>query len=251
LTLKAGQLSGKGNASTDGKKLDAALSLALSSLKGIAPSLSGPLELKLRASGPLLSPGGELTLASPHLGVETATLEGLRVRLNTPSVGAAGGKGTLDVSATLRDASIALQAGAQLRFSTEWQFAADRFSLHKTKLDAPGIALSGALDALPAKRRLDGGFRLAVTDWAALSSLTGVPLDGSAAVANVSFSQAKTQQLAADWSFGALSAGSLFSMRTFKGNLRLDDLFGQGIGPSLPLNHSASDFRLADGKIDV
>ena len=77
LTLKAGQLSGKGNASTDGKKLDAALSLALSSLKGIAPSLSGPLELKLRASGPLLSPGGELTLASPHLGVETATLEGL------------------------------------------------------------------------------------------------------------------------------------------------------------------------------
>lgn len=89
LTLKAGQISGKGNASTDGKKLDAALSLALSSLKGIAPSLSGPLELKLRASGPLLSPGGELTLASPHLGVETATLEGLRVRLNTPSVGAA------------------------------------------------------------------------------------------------------------------------------------------------------------------
>ncbi|MFR7887367.1 MAG: hypothetical protein ACLU4B_02620 [Bilophila wadsworthia] len=106
LTLKAGQISGKGNASTDGKKLDAALSLALSSLKGIAPSLSGPLELKLRASGPLLSPGGELTLASPHLGVETATLEGLRVRLNTPSVGAAGGKGTLDVSATLSDASI-------------------------------------------------------------------------------------------------------------------------------------------------
>lgn len=97
-----------------------------------------------------------------------------------------------------------------MRFSTEWQFAADRFSLHKTKLDAPGIALSGTLDALPAKRRLDGGFRLAVTDWAALSSLTGVPLDGSAAVANVSFSQAKTQQLAADWSFGALSAGSLF-----------------------------------------
>ena len=74
-----------------------------------------------------------------------------------------------------------------MRFSTEWQFAADRFSLHKTKLDAPGIALSGTLDALPAKRRLDGGFRLAVTDWAALSSLTGVPLDGSAAVANVSF----------------------------------------------------------------
>ena len=88
LTLKAGQISGKGNASTDGKKLDAALSLALSSLKGIAPSLSGPLELKLRASGPLLSPGGELTLASPHLGVETATLEGLRGRRNTPSVGA-------------------------------------------------------------------------------------------------------------------------------------------------------------------
>ena len=117
LTLKAGQLSGKGNASTDGKKLDAALSLALSSLKGIAPSLSGPLELKLRASGPLLSPGGELTLASPHLGVETATLEGLRVRLSTPSVGVAGGKGTLDVSATLRDASVkALQAGAPLRF---------------------------------------------------------------------------------------------------------------------------------------
>lgn len=254
LTLKAGQISGKGNASTDGKKLDAALSLALSSLKGIAPSLSGPLELKLRASGPLLSPGGELTLASPHLGVETATLEGLRVRLNTPSVGAAGGKGTLDVSATLRDASIkALQAGAPLRFSTEWQFAADRFSLHKTKLDAPGIALSGTLDALPAKRRLDGGFRLAVTDWAALSSLTGVPLDGSAAVANVSFSQAKTQQLAADWSFGALSAGSLFSMRTFKGNLRLDDLFGkQGIGLSASLgNGSASDFRWRSGKIDV
>ncbi|MFR4117549.1 MAG: hypothetical protein ACLT2T_00600 [Bilophila wadsworthia] len=96
-----------------------------------------------------------------------------------------------------------------MRFSTEWQFAADRFSLHKTKLDAPGIALSGTLDALPAKRRLDGGFRLAVTDWAALSSLTGVPLDGSAAVANVSFRRPK-QQLAADWSFGALSAGSLF-----------------------------------------
>ena len=254
LTLKAGQLSGKGNASTDGKKLDVALSLALSSLKGIAPSLSGPLELKLRASGPLLSPGGELTLASPHLGVETAMLEGLRVRLNTPSVGAAGGKGTLDVSATLRDASVkALQAGAPLRFSTEWQFAADRFSLHKTKLDAPGIALSGTLDALPAKRRLDGGFRLAVTDWAALSSLTGVPLNGSAAVANVSFSQAKTQQLAADWSFGALSAGSLFSVRTFKGNLRLDDLFGkQGIGLSASLgNGSASDFRWRSGKIDV
>lgn len=181
-------------------------------------------------------------------------LEGLRVRLNTPSVGAAGGKGTLDVSATLRDASVkALQAGAPLRFSTEWQFAADRFSLHKTKLDAPGIALSGTLDALPAKRRLDGGFRLAVTDWAALSSLTGVPLNGSAAVANVSFSQAKTQQLAADWSFGALSAGSLFSVRTFKGNLRLDDLFGkQGIGLSASLgNGSASDFRWRSGKIDV
>lgn len=106
LTLKAGQISGKGNTLTDGKKLDAALSLALPSLKGIAPSLSGPFELKLRASGPLFSPGGELTLVSPHLGVETATLEGLRVRFNTPSVGAAGGKGTLDVSAMLRDASI-------------------------------------------------------------------------------------------------------------------------------------------------
>ena len=198
--------------------------------------------------------------------METATLEGLRVRLNTPSVGAAGGKGTLDVSATLRDASIkALQAGAPLRFSTEWQFAADRFSLHKTKLDAPGIALSGTLDALPAKRRLDGGFRLAVTDWAALSSLTGVPLDGSAAVANVSFSQAKTQQLAADWSFGALSAGSLFSMRTFKGNLRLDDLFGkQGIdgdtaqvGPGvadwlgMPCIAYARKIEIADGQARV
>ncbi len=254
LTLKAGQLSGKGNASTDGKKLDAALSFALSSLKGIDPSLSGPLELKLRASGPLLSPGGELTLSSPHMGVETAALEGLRVRLSTPSVGAAGGKGTLDVSATLRDASVkALQAGAPLRFSTEWQFAADRFNLHKTKLDAPGMELSGTLDALPGKRRLDGGFRLAVTDWAALSSLTGIPLQGSAAVANVSFSQAKTQQLAADWSFGSLSAGSIFSVRTFKGNLRLDDLFGkQGIALSASLgNGSASDFRWRNGKIDV
>lgn len=254
LTLKAGQLNGRGDASTDGKKLDAALSFALSSLAGIEPSLSGPLELKLRASGPLPSPGGELTLSSPNLGVETATLEGLRVRLNTPSVGAAGGKGTLDVSATLRDASIkALQAGAPLRFSTEWQFAADRFNLHKTKLDAPGIALSGTLDALLGKRRLDGGFRLAVTDWSALSSLTGVPLQGSAAVANVSFSQAKTQQLTADWSFGALSAGSAFSVRTFKGNLRLDDLFGkQGISLSAALgNGSASDFRWRNGTIGV
>ncbi len=254
LTLKAGQLSGKGNASIDGKKLDAALSLVLASLKGLDPSLSGPLELKLHASGPLLSPGGELTLASPHLGVETATLEGLRVRLDTPSVGAAGGKGTLDVAATLRDASVkTLHAGAPLRFSTEWQFAPDHFSLHKTRLDAPGMALSGTLDALPAKRRLDGGFRLAVTDWAALSSLTGVPLQGSTAVANVSFSQAKTQQLAADWSLGALSAGSFFSVRSFKGSLRLDDLFGkQGIGLSASLgNGSASDFRWRNGKIDV
>lgn len=254
LTLKAGQLSGKGDVSTDGKKLDAALSFALSSLAGIDPSLSGPLELKLRASGPLLSPGGELTLSSPNLGVETATLEGLRVRLGTPSVGAAGGKGTLDVSATLKDASVkTLQAGAPLRFSTEWQFAADRFNLHKTKLDAPGIALSGTLDALLGKRRLDGGFRLAVTDWSALSSLTGVPLQGSAAVANIAFSQAKTQQLAADWSFGALSAGTDFSVRTFTGNLRLDDLFGkQGIALAASLgNGSASGFRWRSGKIDV
>ncbi|MFR4117550.1 MAG: hypothetical protein ACLT2T_00605 [Bilophila wadsworthia] len=33
-------------------------------VEGDSSSLSGPLELKLRASGPLLSPGGELTLAS-------------------------------------------------------------------------------------------------------------------------------------------------------------------------------------------
>lgn len=42
-------------------------------------------------------------------------------------------------------------------------------------------------------------------------------------------------------------------MRTFKGNLRLDDLFGkQGIGLSASLgNGSASDFRWRSGKIDV
>ncbi|MFR3458761.1 MAG: translocation/assembly module TamB domain-containing protein, partial [Bilophila wadsworthia] len=246
LTLKAGQLSGKGNASTDGKKLDAALSLALSSLKGIAPSLSGPLELKLRASGPLLSPGGELTLASPHLGVETATLEGLRVRLNTPSVGAAGGKGTLDVSATLRDASIkALQAGAPLRFSTEWQFAADRFSLHKTKLDAPGIALSGTLDALPAKRRLDGG-----SGW---RSRTGgaAPLTGVPPMVPQRLPTCLRRPNAVCC---GLVVGASVPVRFFPcapSRALLDDLFGKQDRPVRLLGNARSDFRWRSGKIDV
>lgn len=254
VALKAGQLGGKGEASLSANQhLETTLALALSSLSGLDPSLSGPLDVKLRASGPLLSPGGEITVSSPRLGVRTAELEGLRVRLHTPSVGEKGGGGTLEMAATLRDATIkTLQAGAPLRFATDWRFTPEQFQLHKTTLDAPGLALSGSLDAFLARQRLDGGFRLAVTNWAALSSLTGVPLKGSAAVVNIALSHDGTQRLSADWSFGALASEGV-SVRSLTGRLRLDDLFGkQSLSLTAALGKgSASDFRWNKGAIDV
>ncbi len=261
IALKAGQASVTGSAALtkdatrpETARVEAALSLALTSLAGLDPALSGPLNFAFRASGPLAAPEAELTLTSPSLGVNTATLERLRVRLHTPGTGEKGGKGTLDVSGMLRDGGVkTLRAGAPLRLASDWAFTPERFSLSRTLLDAPGLALSGTLEALPEKRRLDGGFRLAVTDWSALSSLAGVPLHGSAAVVNVSLASGKTQRLAADWSFGALNAGSTLSVRSFKGRLALDDLFGsQPVSLSATLGSgSAGDFRWQRGTAEL
>ncbi len=253
LSLKAARISANGDASLAAGKLNAALSIALSSLSGIDPALSGPLEVDIRASGPLAEPEGELMLKSPRLGVNAASLEAFQARVKTPGAGERGGRGTLELSARLKDSKVkSLQTGAPVRIAADWAMTPERFSLKQALLEAPGIALSGSLEALPAQRKLDGGFRLAVTDWAALSSLAGVPLQGASASASLSLASGKTQRLVADWSCGALS-GPSFSVRGLKGNLALDDCFGrQGLALSATLgNGRAADFRWKGGKADV
>ncbi len=256
VALDAGKLKATASASLSPEKaVKAALDVALSSLSGLDAALSGQAALQARLSGPLASPGVDVTLTSPALGVESATLEGLRVHLSTPSVGAHGGAGTLRVAATLRDGSIkTLASGAPLRFDSGWRFAEGRLQLKDTRLDAPGMALSGSLDAAFAERRLEGGFRLNITDWAALSSLTGVPISGSPAAINVSLSPGTSQGVAADWSFASLSVGPrVLSLNDFKGRLNVSDVFGS---PNVRLaaslgRGSASDFFWKSGKADI
>lgn len=256
VALKAGKLKGTAAASLSAdKRLEAALDLALSALEGLDPALSGAVALKARASGPLARPDVDVTLTSPRLGVENAELEGLRVHARASALSADGGKGEVTVAATLRDATIkALAAGAPLRFATGWQFAADQLRLSDTRLDGPGLALSGSLDAALARRRLAGGFRLAVTDWAALSSLTGVPITGRPAVVNVTLTPGRAQGIGADWSLGTLDVGrNLLSLRGFKGSLKVSDVFG---APSVNLSSSlgpgnAADFRWRSGTFTV
>lgn len=250
--LKAGRLKATAGASLSAdKRLEAALDLGLSALEGLDPALSGALALKARASGPLAKPDVDVTLTSPLLGVEKAELEGLRVHARASALSADGGKGDVTLEATLRDPTIkALAAGAPLRFATGWRFAADQLRLSDTRLDAPGFALSGSLDAVLAKRRLTGGFRLAVTDWAALSSLSGVPLTGRPAVVNVTLAPGAAQSIAADWSLGALDVGrNLLSLHGFSGRLKVSDVFG---APAVTLSSSlgpgsAADFRWRSG----
>lgn len=256
VALDAGKLKATASASLSPEKVvKAALDVALSSLSGLDAALSGQAALQARLSGPVASPGVDVTLTSPALGVESATLEGLRVHLSTPSVGAQGGAGTLRVAATLRDGSIkTLALGAPLRFDSGWRFAEGRLQLKDTRLDAPGMALSGSLDAAFAERRLEGGFRLNITDWAALSSLTGVPISGSPAAINVSLSPGTSQGIAADWSFASLSVGPrVLSLNDFKGRLNVSDVFGS---PNVRLAASlgrgtASDFFWKSGKADI
>lgn len=228
LSLKAGKASAEGTASLADGRVAADVSLTLASLSGIDPALSGPLKLALRASGPLAAPGGELTVSSPRVGIHTATLEQFELRLRTPGADAKGGKGSFSATALLSDASIrALRAAKPIRMAADWQFSPERFSLRQTRIEAPGLALSGALEASSDARRLDGGFSLSVTDWSALSSLAGLPLRGTPAAVSVAFASGKTQQLKADWTVGELGS-SAFSLHAVQGHLAAGDVFGKG-----------------------
>ena len=177
------------------------------------------------------------------------------MRLNTPSVGAAGGKGTLDVAATLRDASVkTLQAGAPLRFFHGMAVRARPFQPAQNQARRPP---AWRFPARWTPCPPNGGWT-AGSGWRSRIGRRCLRLPAC---------RCKVPQPSPMFPFRRPKRSSLprigrsarsvrvrfFSVRSFKGSLRLDDLFGkQGIGLSASLgNGSASDFRWRNGKIDV
>lgn len=237
-SFHAGQVAAKGGIrlipDAASASLDADLVLSAKSLTALEAGLSGAVETQLRVRGPLTAPRVEYTLTSPNLGVGKATLENLKVEVQTPAFDIA----TLDARGTLQVATSILTAprssaprgnGTKATLATTWAFRPDIFSVRDVLLTAPGLRISGALEGgLPAgqKPQLNGNLDAVLDNWTTLSALGDLPFQGGKTRLKLELAARNGKQtVAADWTGNGFSTPDV-SLSQLAGRLNVRDLFG-------------------------
>lgn len=238
-SLRAGQLAAKGSVrlipDTASATVDGDLVFNAQSLSALEAGLTGAVETRLRVRGPLTAPRVDGTLTSPSLGVGKATLDNLKIEVQTPAFTLA----TLDARGTLHIATSILTApgssavtrdnGTKATLATAWAFRPEAFSVRDILFTAPGLRLKGALEGrLPAgqRPRFDGNLDAVLDNWTTLSALGNVPIQGGKAHLKLDLNARNGGQvLTADWA-GTDFSSTAVSLKQLSGRLNVRDLFG-------------------------
>ena len=244
--------------------LQAAFSANISDLAPLAgpeSGLSGAIRAGFKADGPLDALHVVLEAGSPSLTTQAGKLDGIQVlvdALTNVKNGGFSGKGTLK-------AGMDSSPGGPVRLSSGWESVVPGTEQQGHPLSASikdfivqgaGIALKAELSASlpqgggahngqsPAFPALNGTLTADITDWAKVAALSGAPLSGAAASADVTLGQSDGRQSATlklsmpHLRMGTTGEPATFFLRGLSAHLNASDLFG---APSL-------DFSLQTGR---
>lgn len=254
-------------------QIDAEARLNLPTLAAFAPlvpELSGSLAATLRAGGPASSPWIEMTATSPGLRRAESALKDVRFLLRAANLAAAFGSpesgsgratakapqcdGTTRLDAMISQHGLTPPQGSPIHLSTDWlvrpatSAAPGEIRLDRISGTAPGIALSGALNAeLPraadapaqagkagqneksAPPRLAGHLDLDVSDWGLINSAAGLKgagrIQSKTARLRVALADAPRQNVRAEVDLRELRAPETTLSRV-RATLEADDIFG-------------------------
>jgi len=240
---------------------------ALTAFAPLVPDLSGSLAATLRAGGPASSPWLEMTATSPALRRAESALTDLRFLLRAANLPAPFGSaesgsgqkaakaprcdGTARLDAVISQHGLTPPKGSPIHLSTDWivrpatSAAPGEVRLDRISGTAPGIALTGALDAeLPrraadpalaghdensAPPRLAGHLALDVSDWGLINAAAGLKgasrIQSKTAKLRVALADAPGQGVRAEVDLRELRAPET-TLSHMRATLEADDIFG-------------------------
>lgn len=225
LRLEAASLRLDGEAHLAGTELQSDLQLQVPDLARLLPDAGygGPLDLALRAKGPVDAPALTLTLSCPKMRLSDLDLTKALLEIQTPALHSNGtGEGSLRYEASLQ--------GQPLKGDLHWKLAPDRLLLRDVALHGAGLRLNGNTDLHFAGPRLGGALQLDLVSPAALSALTrtlGLSLRVQELRLNADFSPNRpTQDLTLNAQIRNLELDNTLRLRELTAQASLNDLFG-------------------------
>lgn len=235
-------------------KIDAEVRVEIGDLASVTSAVSGGIQARLQAHGPLSGADVRVEVSSPSVHLPSAVLENVQFQLRSSALGREGGKGILQLDSTVIDTrqKDKEKPSIPVHFITHWDIGTQTFALQSLRLQAPGLELEGELRGDFHSKGLDGALALSVKDWSVLAALGGIPLQGEPARLNLRLRSTPKQLLAADWTFGSLDMGT-FGIRRFQGKASVEDLF---VSPVLALTSTwgagnIADFTWNSGKASI
>ncbi|MEG2005774.1 MAG: hypothetical protein RR014_07045, partial [Bilophila sp.] len=208
-------------------------------------------ETQFRVRGSLHAPQIHVSCTSPRLEWGQTALNKVHIAAQTPACNIATqeAQGTLTLNSNLQN------VGA-MTFATVWSYQQAAFAVRDVLFSAPGLRVSGALEArFPAKHppRLDGTLTTSLDNGTTLSTLANTPLASGASKLRLTLdTKSGTQHLNADWSCADLRQEAL-SLKKLAGQLDVQNLFGKptilldttlGAGAIKELNWTGGTLRL-------
>ncbi|UQZ87687.1 hypothetical protein C4J81_00005 [Deltaproteobacteria bacterium Smac51] len=262
ISAKEFQLKGEGQydpaEAADQSRLEADLTAEVLNLASLAPSVSGPLSLKVKGDGTLGDLKASIDLSSPGLTTPSGVLDSIDLNLTaagrlmtaTPAIKVdtedAGKTTTESVAVMAPDMGgdlvlkVAASPGGPLNLSTGWHFtqAGEGGGLLAKITDLKGalagLDLSGGLtaDLRGEHPALDGSLKAEMADWSKLAALIGQPLSGGPTRLEAKLSSEDGRQSAsADLDLPSLrlagAEGDTLSLGRTTGVFLAVDLFGQ------------------------
>lgn len=234
--------------------IDADVRMEIGDLAPITPIVSGGMQAHLQAHGPLSGADVRIEISSPSLHLPSAVFENVRFQLRSSALSQEGGKGLLQLNATVIDARQEHKDKPALpvHFITNWDIGTRTFEFQSLRLQSPGLELKGEFRGDFPFKGLDGALAFSIKDWTIPAALGGIPLQGEPAHLNLRLRSTPKQNLTADWTFGRLDMGT-FSIRRFQGKALVEDVFAS---PALELTSSwgagnIADFTWKSGKVSI